>query len=61
MASKIERTRRRTNLTTVTRLGWSPLTEILDEGGLAYPDVSGDSLADEIDEMLCDLSTSARP
>ena len=56
---RLNDTRRRTNLTTVTRLGWSPLTEILDEGGLAYPDVSGDSLADEIDEMLCDLSTSA--
>ena len=56
---RLNDTRRRTNLTTVTRLGWSPLTEILDEGGLAYPHVSGDSLANEIDEMLCDLSTSA--
>ena len=59
MASRLNDTRRRTNLTTVTRLGWNPLTEILDEGGLSYPKVSGDSLADEIDDMLCDLSTSA--
>ena len=56
---RLNDTRRRTNLTTVTRLGWNPLTEILDEGGLSYPKVSGDSLADEIDDMLCDLSTSA--
>jgi len=55
---RLNDTRRRTNLTTVTRLGWNPLTEILDEGGLSYPKVSGDSLADEIDDMLCDLSTS---
>ena len=51
--------RRRTNLTTVTRLGWGPLTEILDESGNTYPKISGDNLADEIDDMLCDLSTSA--
>ena len=56
---RLNDTRRRSNLTTVTRLGWNPLTEILDEGGLSYPKVSGDSLADEIDDMLCDLSTSA--
>ena len=56
---RLNDTRRRTNLTTVTRLGWNPLTEILDEGGLSYPKVSGDNLADEIDDMLCDLSTSA--
>ncbi len=56
---RLNDTRRRTNLTTVTRQGWNPLTEILDEGGLSYPKVSGDSLADEIDDMLCDLSTSA--
>ena len=56
---RLNDTRRRTNLTTVTKLGWNTLTEILDEGGLSYPEVSGDSLADEIDNMLCDLSTSA--
>ena len=56
---RLNDTRRRTNLTTVTRLGWNSLTEILDEGGLSYPEVSGDSLANEIDDMLCDLSTSA--
>ena len=56
---RLNDTRRRTNLTAVTRLGWNTLTEILDEGGLSYPEVSGDSLADEIDNMLCDLSTSA--
>jgi len=55
---RLNDTRRRTNLTTVTRLGWNSLTEILDEGGLSYPEVSGDSLANEIDDMLCDLSTS---
>ena len=48
---RLNDTRRRTNLTTVTRQGWNPLTEILDEGGLSYPKVSGDSLADEIDDM----------
>tara|TARA_X000000368_G_scaffold209024_1_gene165077 strand:+ start:1060 stop:2115 length:1056 start_codon:yes stop_codon:yes gene_type:complete len=51
--------RRRTNLTTVTRLGWHTLTGILDEGGVKYPKISGESLSEEIDDMLCDLSTSA--
>ena len=51
--------RRRTNLTTVTRLGWHTLTGILDEGDVKYPKISGESLSEEIDDMLCDLSTSA--
>jgi len=51
--------RRRTNLTTVTRLGWDPLSKILDEGDVTYPKISGDNLAEKIDDMLCDLSTSA--
>ena len=51
--------RRRTNLTTVSRLGWHTLTGILDEGGVKYPKISGESLSEEIDDMLCDLSTSA--
>jgi len=51
--------RRRTNLTTVTRLGWHTLTGILDEGGVKYPKISGETLSEEIDDMLCDLSTSA--
>ena len=56
---RLNDTRRRTNLTTVTRLGWDTLCEILDEGGISYPKVSGDKLAEKIDEMLCDLSGSA--
>ena len=51
--------RRRTNLTTVTKLGWDTLSEILDEGGFAYPKISGENLAERIDDMLCDLSASA--
>ena len=56
---RLNDTRRRTNLTTVTRLGWDTLCEILDEGDISYPKVSGDKLAEKIDEMLCDLSGSA--
>jgi thiamine kinase-like enzyme len=48
--------RRRTNLTTVTRLGWETLTEILDEQSRPYPHISADNLAEMIDEMLCSLS-----
>ena len=56
---RLNDTRRRTNLTTVTRLGWDTLCEILDEGDISYPKVSGDKLSEKIDEMLCDLSGSA--
>ena len=48
--------RRRKNLTTVTRLGWERLTEILDEQSRPYPNISSDNLAEMIDEMLCNLS-----
>ena len=48
--------RRRTNLTTVTRLGWETLTEILDEQNWPYPHISADYLAEMVDEMLCNLS-----
>ncbi len=48
--------RRRTNLTTVTRLGWETLTEILDEQNRPYPHISADNLAEMIDDMLSNLS-----
>ena len=44
--------RRRTNLTTVTKMGWEPLTEILEERQIQFPEISGEHLAEKIDHML---------
>jgi len=57
---RLDDNRRRTNLPTVTRLGWESLRNVLSEQELDPPSVSADALAEKIDNLLCTISDNER-
>lgn len=50
--------RRRTNLTTVTKLGWGALKQIIQDEGVAIQEISENQLAEKVDSMLCSIANN---
>ena len=50
--------RRRTNLTTVTKLGWGALKQIIQNEGVTIQEISKNQLAEKVDSMLCSIANN---